>query len=97
MPVLPRATSRWVDFSVKAPEQVAALAAEIAGGHAKHHDLAVKRLGPVLHGDVGDDNAQSFDIEFGVAERLEKSQPRLGHHRQQKRVVEVPSVVHVAE
>jgi hypothetical protein len=68
-----RARPRAGSTSRHAPEQVAALAAEIAGGHANDHHLAVKRLGPVLHGRVGDDDAQSLDIEFGVAERLEKA------------------------
>jgi hypothetical protein len=92
-----RGRPRAGSTSRHAPEQVAALAAEIAGGHANDHDLAVKRLGPVLQRGVGNDDAESLDIEFAVAERLEEAQPGLGHHRQQQRVVEVPAVVHVAD
>jgi len=45
---------------------------------------------------IGDDDADAFDIHFGVAERLEKAHARLRHHAQQQRIVEMAAVIHVA-
>ena len=53
-------------------------------------------LGAVLHGGVGDDDADAFDIELGVAESLEEAHPCLRDQRQQQGVVEVAAVVDVA-
>ena len=80
-----------------APQQIAAVLIEIGRGHLDFHHLAVECLGTVLQCGIGDDNANTPHIQFGIAERLEKAGARLRHHAQQLRVVEMAAVIHVAQ
>ena len=51
----------------------------------------------VLRGDIGDDNAATFNVELGIAQSLEETDAGLGNQRDQRRIVEVIAVVDVID
>jgi hypothetical protein len=50
-----------------------------SAGVLEHQGFAVEGFGLVLHGGVRHDDADAFHVQFGVAEGLEETHPRLGH------------------